>query len=136
MFDFILFIHHYNVYLILVAALVAGIWGLVLYFRHLPADRAWRITLIVSVALGILQGLLGLIMVLLGKKPAGGEGLFYLHYVYGGIVALAVPFAWLSYTSNEKNQRKIVLFYSIAALVMVAAGVRGWMTGPVVFPSW
>ncbi len=127
--SFILTLHTYNVYLVILAAAVAGIFGLVLFFTKRAVLRPWRIALLVSLAFGLLQGLLGLTMVIMGLKPGGGQGLYYLHYVYGGIVALGIPFTWVSFTAQEKDQRKHMLFYSIAALVMVAAAVRAWMTG-------
>ena len=90
--------------------------------------------LIITLVLGLLQAAFGLTMIVMGEKPAGGIGQYYwLHYVYGGIVALGIPFVWLSFTTNGKDKRKDMLFYSIAMLVMVAAAVRAWMTGPVSF---
>ena len=53
-----------------------------------------------------------------------------IHYVYGGIVALGIPLTWLSFTTNGKDQRKDLLAYSIATLILVAAAIRAWMTGP------
>jgi len=130
--DFILLLHQYNFYLIVVAAAISGIWGLVLYFTRRPPIKPWRIMLIITLALGILQGLFGLIMVFSGLKPGGSgkDPYYYLHYVYGGIVALGIPLTWLSFTTNGKNQRKDLLIYSIAALVLAAAAIRAWMTGP------
>jgi heme A synthase len=133
---FVLILHSYNVYLVLAVALITGIWGLILYFRSrkekemTAIPRSWSILLRVTAALGLLQGLFGVIMVLFGLKPDGGTGLYYLHYVYGGIVALIIPLAYLSYTTGGKNPRRDVLIYSIALLILVAAGVRAWMTGP------
>jgi heme A synthase len=86
--------------------------------------------LIVTLVLGLLQAAFGLTMVTLGLKPGGGVGDYYLHYVYGGIVALGIPLVWLSFTTNGQDKRKDMLFYSIAMLIMVAAAVRAWMTGP------
>jgi heme A synthase len=129
--NFILLLHQYNPYLIVTAAAISGIWGLIIYFtRRPPLVKPWRIMLIITVALGILQGLFGLIMVFASLKPGGGKNLYYLHYVYGGIVALGLPLTWLSFTTNGKDQRKDLLIYSIAALVLVAAAIRAWMTGP------
>ncbi|HEY4036809.1 MAG TPA: hypothetical protein VGL94_22860 [Ktedonobacteraceae bacterium] len=128
--DFILLLHQYNVYLIVAAAAITSIWGLVIYFARKVMIKPWRIMLIITLALGILQGLFGLIMVFSGLKPDGGKNLYYLHYVYGGIVALGIPLTWLSFTTNGKNQRKDLLIYSIATLVLVAAAIRAWMTGP------
>jgi heme A synthase len=128
--NFILLLHQYNPYLIVAAAAVAGIWGLIIYFKRRVPIKPWRIVLIITLALGILQGLLGLIMVFSGLRPGGGKDLYYLHYVYGGIVALGIPLTWLSFTTNGKDQRKDLLAYSITALILVAAAIRAWMTGP------
>lgn len=130
MIDFILLLHQYNFFLIVAAAGITGIWGLIIYFTRKALIKSWRIMLIITLALGILQGLFGLIMVFSGLKPGGGKNLYYLHYVYGGIVALGIPLTWLSFTTNGKNERKDLLVYSIAALVLVAAAIRAWMTGP------
>jgi heme A synthase len=92
-------------------------------------SRFWRYLLWITAILGALQGLLGLTLVALGQKPGTGTGLYYLHYVYGGIVALAIPVA-LTYTTSGKNPRRDMLIFSIAAIILAAAGVRAWMTGP------
>jgi heme A synthase len=121
-------LHFLNMFLVLATGTVAGIWGLILFFMKKPMNRPWRIALIVTAIVGALQGLLGVILLLLGTKPGTGTGLYYLHYVYGAIVLLAIPVA-LTYSTNGKNQRRDVLIYSIAALVLVAAAVRALMTG-------
>ncbi len=126
---FILTLHSYNPIFILASAAVAGIWGLVLFFTRRAMIRPWRISLMVATAFGALQGLLGLVLVLMNLKPGGGTGLYYLHYVYGGIVILALPIA-LTYTSGGKNERRDILIFSIAAFILAAAGVRAWLTGP------
>ena len=101
--DFIAQLHYFNLFLVLIASLVAGIWGLILFFmkRTRTIYRPWRITLIVTAILALLQGLLGVTLVLLGQKPGPGTGLYYLHYVYGGIVALAIPVAMTYATSGK-----------------------------------
>ena len=129
MLDFVLTLHKYNVFLVLIAATVVGVWGLVLYFTKKAMIKLWRYLLWLTAILGAIQGLLGLTLVAMGQKPGTGTGLYYLHYVYGGIVALAIPVA-LTYTTNGKNLRRDLLVFSIAALVLAAAGVRAWMTGP------
>ncbi len=158
-------LHFYNMVLVLAAGLIAGVWGLVLFFRErrsasadvkkdadpanapgedtrsggegnkdravdLPRrtlNRPWRISLIVTAILGALQAVLGITLVLLGQRAPGGN-LYYLHYVYGGIVALAIPVA-ISYATGNKNLRRDILIYSIAALILAAAGARATMTG-------
>src|SRR5207248_9459472 len=133
--NFIAQLHYFNLFLILAASLVAGIWGLILFFMKKTATiyRPWRILLIITAADGLLQGLFGVTLLLLNQRPGGGTDLYYLHYVYGGIVALAIPVA-LTYATGGKKPRRDVLIYSLAALVLFAAGFRAWMTGPVHWP--
>jgi heme A synthase len=126
---FVLFLHSYNVYLVLAASAITGIWGLILFFMKKAMIPAWLTALKVTAALAALQALFGIIMVASGLKPGGGTDLYYLHYVYGSIVALGIPVA-LTYTTNGKDKRKDLLIFSIAALIMLAAGVRALMTGP------
>ena len=137
MLDIILQLHYFNLFLVLASSLVAGIWGLALYFmkRTDTIFRPWRITVQITAILALLQGLFGVTLVLLGQKPGTGTGLYYLHYVYGGIVVLALPVA-ITYATNGKNPRRDILIFSLAALVLFAAGFRGWMTGPGYWPSW
>src|SRR5437588_11792736 len=135
MVDVIVQLHYFNLFLVLTASLVAGILGLILFFtkRTTTIYRPWRILLIITAVDALLQGLLGVTLLLLGQKPGDGTGLYYLHYVYGGIVALAIPVA-LTYATGGKKPRRDVLIYSIAALILFAAGFRAWMTGPVHWP--
>jgi len=133
--NFIAQLHYFNLFLILAASLVAGIWGLVLFFMKKTTTiyRPWRILLIFTAIVALLQGVFGILLVLLGLRPGTGTDLYYLHYVYGGIVALAIPVA-LTYATSGKNVRRDVLIFSIAALILFAAGFRAWMTGPVHWP--
>lgn len=145
-------LHLWNMALVLATSTITGIWGLVLFFRMgkgngkrrleraqvaeqggqvaLQAQESipqfWKIALIVTAIDGLLQGLLGVILVLLGQRPGSGTGLYYLHYVYGAIVAFAIPVA---YTYLNKDVRKAILILSIAALIIAAAGARAMMTG-------
>ena len=128
MVDVVSNLHFYNMVLVLASGTVTGVWGLVLFFMKKPMIRPWRISLIVTAVVALLQALLGITLVLLGQKPGTGTGLFYLHYVYGAIVALAIPIA-ITYATGGKNQRRDLLIFSIAALILVAAAIRALMTG-------
>jgi hypothetical protein len=128
-------LHYLNLFLVLTSGLVAAVWGFGLYFMHKTETiyRPWRILLIAAAADGLLQGVLGVILLLLGQKPGTGTGLYYLHFVYGALVALALPVG-LTYATGGKKPRRDVLIYSLAALVIFAAGFRAWMTGPMHWP--
>lgn len=155
--DVIANLHFLNALLVLAIGTITGIWGLILYFFVLKksapavatvegseqtekpgkpavietpgAYKIWRVALIITAIDGLLQALLGLTLLALGQRPGTGTGLYYLHYVYGAIVALAIPVA-VTYATSGKHVRRDLLIFSIAALILVAAGVRGLMTGP------
>jgi heme A synthase len=126
--EFIANLHFINMALVLATGFITGVWGLVLFFMKKTMNRPWRIALIVTGIVAALQGLLGITLVLMGERPGTGTDLYYLHYVYGAIVVLAIPVA-ITYV-NGKNPRRDVLIFSIAALILVAAAVRALMTGP------
>ena len=129
MVDIISNIHYLNVVLVLASGAVTGVWGLILFFMKKPINRPWRISLTVTAVIAALQAVLGITLVLLGQKPGTGTGIYYLHYVYGAIVVLAIPIA-ITYATGGKNQRRDLLIFSIAALILVAAAIRALMTGP------
>lgn len=121
-------LHLFNMVLVLTTGTVTGVWGLILYFRKLNANRPWRISLIITAIVGLLQAVLGLWLVFQGYRPTSGGSLYYLHYVYGAIVALGIPVA-ITYATGGKDQRRDLLIFSIAALIIAAAGARAMMTG-------
>jgi heme A synthase len=129
--NFVSTLHFINMILVLASGTVTGVWGLILFFmKKQTIIRPWRISLIVTAIVGLLQALLGITLVLMGQRPGpAGDSLYYLHYVYGGIVALAIPVA-VTYATGGKHPRRDLLIYSIVSLVLVAAAVRALMTGP------
>lgn len=135
MLNVVIELHYLNLFLVLALSLIVGVWGLILFFRKRTEtmNKSWRIALIVTAIVAVLQGIFGVTLLVLGGKPGTGTGLYYLHYVYGGIVALAIPVA-LTYTTSGKNIRRDVLIYSLGALILFAAGFRAWMTGPIHWP--
>src|SRR5215831_17003364 len=128
MLDVISNLHFYNMVLVLASGAVSAVWGFILFFMKKPMNRPWRISLTVTAVIAALQAVLGITLVLLGQKPGTGTGLFYLHYVYGAIVVLIIPIA-ITYATSGKNQRRDILIFSIAALVLVAAALRALTTG-------
>jgi len=130
MVDVIANLHFLNMVLVLAKGAISAVWGFILFFLKKPMNKPWRISLIVTAIVTAIQALLGIILLLLGQKPGPpGDSLYYLHYVYGAIVVLAIPVA-VTYATGGKNVRRDVLIFSIAALILVAAAVRALMTGP------
>jgi uncharacterized protein YhhL (DUF1145 family) len=130
MVDVIANLHFLNMVLVLATGAISAVWGFILFFLKKPMNKPWRISLIVTAIVTAIQALLGIILLLLGQKPGPpGDSLYYLHYIYGAIVVLAIPVA-VTYATGGKNLRRDVLIFSIAALILVAAAVRALMTGP------
>lgn len=84
--------------------------------------RLFRWLLIVTAALGVLQAVVGGLIFLTGARPFDS-----LHFVYGGIVLLAIPVAYAY--SDQKRVRRDVIIMLIAAVAIIGAAVRAFMTG-------
>ena len=129
--------HQFVPTLILIAGAIALICGIALYVvrRRAAGDavtsagplfalnRVFRVALWSSAGLGVLQALLGIVLVTQGCSPREG-----LHYVYGLIVLGAVPVAYVY--SDQNNVRRDIIIMSIAAVAVIGAAIRGLATGP------
>ena len=102
--------------------LIFGIWGLVLYFRKAPSSGGFRSTLVLTEALFIVQGLVGIGMFLGGRRPHDG-----LHWLYGILLVIVLPIA-ATYTSGRDTRRE-PLVYGIAGLFMAGLTIRALTTG-------
>jgi hypothetical protein len=152
MVGFLVGLHLFIVYLILIAGGVAVIAGIVwLILRRgatateltaeaaaspatpgAPLDiadlarRVLRYALAVTAGLGVLQALLGGLLFLLGRRPAQP-----LHYVYGLIVLLGIPVAYaaIAIYGDRRQVRRNIVILTIVVTAVVAAAIRAWMTG-------
>ncbi len=131
----LLSLHNLNAWLVEIAGgltLIVGIIWLVLYRGKSvaasdPVDqlrRIFRYGLIATFVLGALQAILGGLLFLLNGRAANP-----LHYVYGLLLLALIPVLWVY--SDQNRVRRDIIIMSIAALLVVAAGVRALMTGPV-----
>jgi hypothetical protein len=84
--------------------------------------RVFRWLLIVTGVLGAIQAAIGGLIWLLGGRPGDP-----LHFVYGGIVLLAIPVAYAY--SDQKRVRRDVIIMLIAAVAIIGAAIRALMTG-------
>ncbi|HEX3271158.1 MAG TPA: hypothetical protein VHR15_10955 [Ktedonobacterales bacterium] len=133
--DFLLSLHNLNAWLVEIIGgltLIVGIVWLVLYRGKTveasdPVDqvrRVFRYGLIVTFALGALQAILGGLLYLSGDRAGN-----VLHYVYGLLVLALIPVLWVY--SDQNRVRRDIIIMTIAVLLVVAAGVRALMTGPI-----
>lgn len=124
-------IHEDTAPVILAAGAITLIWGIVVLIlvRGRRAEqgsggtlRIFRVLLTITAALGLVQAVLGGLMYLQGAVPGDA-----LHFVYGGIVLLAIPVAYV-YSDQAKVRRDIIIMV-IAVVAVIGAAVRAWMTG-------
>lgn len=122
-------IHQYMAFVTIAAAAITLIAGLVVVIQgrgaRTPAPAAtslFRRLLVVTLAIGVVQAILGGILYVQGCRP--GEG---LHFVYGLIVLGAIPVAYVY--SDQKNVRRDLIIMTIAAAAITGAAIRATMTG-------
>src|SRR2546430_17265317 len=83
----LIFLHGYGARVLLVFALLLGLWGTYHYFRNEPVSGGFRSTYLIMTATTPLQGLLGVSTLLLAGQPTAG----LLHMVYGIFATLFPP---------------------------------------------
>ncbi len=138
---FALSLHQFVPTLILIVGGIALVCGIALYVvrQRMVGDaasadvggggplfalnRVLRVALWSTAGLGVVQALLGVVLVTQGCSP--GEG---LHYVYGLIVLGAVPVAYVY--SDQRNVRRDIIIMSIAAAAVIGAAIPGMAAGP------
>jgi len=120
--DALTFMHSFGARVLLVFAVVLGVWGTVSYFRNRPLSGGFRSTYLIMFALTVLQGLVGGAGFALGNRP--GE---LLHIVYGIFAVVFLPGAYLY--SHGGSQRRETAIMAGAAWVVSIAYLRGIATG-------
>jgi mannitol-specific phosphotransferase system IIBC component len=101
---------------------VIGVWGLLTYFRKQPSSGGFRATLVLTEALFIAQGVIGVLMFANGRRPHDN-----LHWLYGVLLVIVLPIA-MSYVSGRESRRE-PLVYGIAGLFMAGLTIRAFTTG-------
>lgn len=91
--------------MISIYALLVGIWGLFNFIRRQPPDGNYNGALAVGVGLFVLQGVVGMVLVLTGLQPARG----WIHMLYGITMALTIP-AIFAFTRGSNTVRESMLY--------------------------
>jgi len=98
-----------------------GIWGIFLAIRKSPLTPSYRGALIIGVALGGVQALVGLVLVLSGDRPLDN-----LHFLYGASVIVTLPLV-MSYIVDKKFSRPLA--FGLASVFMAGLAIRAITTG-------
>ena len=126
-------LHLYMVPVVLIAGIATMACGITLSIqnRRMPGSefagspallRIFRRLLVGTALLGVIQAVFGGVLYVQGLRPADP-----LHYVYGLIVLAAVPVAYAY--SDQKQVRRDIMIMTIAAVAIIGAAVRAFMTG-------
>jgi hypothetical protein len=106
--------------LVMYFALV-GAWGVFLGIRKHEFGPAYRGALLIGVALGIVQAVVGVLLLATGLRPADN-----LHYLYGATVIVTLPLVG-SYITDKRFSRPLA--YGLASLFMAGLAIRAITTG-------
>jgi hypothetical protein len=107
--------------------LIVCLWSLALrLLRRVQTPTFWRAVSIVQVLL-VVQLVLGLVLLVLGRRPAGGGFGTMLHLSYGilsPLVVLVVAHGWARAGRYDAHS-----IFAVAGLVNFGLAVRAWQVG-------
>lgn len=103
-------------------SLLVGIWGVINGARRVPPDGNFNGALAVAVGLFVLEGLVGITLVLLGLRPARA-----VHILYGVTIVFLIP-AVFAFTRGRNSSRESLL-YGLALIIIAGLNDRAANTG-------
>ena len=121
--DALSFLHGYGSRVLIIFAVVLGLWGTLQYFRDQRVSGGFRAGFLIMAALTPVQGVLGVAALLLGSHPRAG----ILHIVYGIFATLFLPGAYLY--ARQGNARREAVILAGASWIVSIAFFRGISTG-------
>lgn len=98
----------------------SGLWGLLLGIRGVGPTAGYRGALVIAEAVVVLQGALG-VGVLLGGRPVDP-----IHLLYGAALVVALPLAWTLVRDRQPRGQSVAL--GLAALFAAGLALRGMAT--------
>ncbi len=116
------FIHSRTAITAVLFAFVLGAWALWSYVRGQGVSPSYWGALIIGELLMLAQGLLGVLLVIGGARPAD-----WLHLLYGVLVALSWPGVYI-YT-HARGDRREAGCYALVSFFVFGLAVRAIMTG-------
>ena len=117
------FLHTFGSRVLLVFAIVLGVWGAYHYFRNQRLSGGFRSTYLIMAVIIPVQGLLGVAALVAGGNAREG----ILHFVYGVFATLFVPGAYLYSRGNDARREALIL--AGASWIVAIAFFRGIATG-------
>jgi heme A synthase len=108
----------------LLLAIIIGVWGFVMFFRRGAPTGGFNSALLVTEALFVIQGLVGVTLFASGLRPHDT-----LHWLYGVLLVIVLPIA-MTYggASVEPGERRQSLVYGVAGVFMAGLAIRALTT--------
>src|SRR5437660_712192 len=97
-------IHHTLADMISIYSLIVGAWGLFNFLRRNPPDGNYNGALAIAVGLYFIEGLVGLVLVLMGQMPTRS-----VHFLYGVTIIITIP-AIFFFTRGSNTSRESLLY--------------------------
>ena len=123
--DSLQFVHGLLSRALLLFTVIAGVYGLVEYFRkHVVTPSYWGIIVVGNLA-AVGQGALGLILALSGKQPEQ-----WLHILYGVVALMWIPIITMinNLANNGEHNRRETLIVALVSLFEAGIVLRAITT--------
>ena len=103
--------------------LIAGVYGLVEYFRKNPVSPSYWGVIVVGNLMAAGQGLIGLLMFLGGAQPTQG----WIHILYGIVAVMWIPL--IQFFNRNRTGRSETLVVALISLFECGIALRASATG-------
>ena len=97
-------VHHILSDMIAIYSLILGFWGLLNFLRKRPPDGNYNGALAIAVGLFVVEGLVGVVLLLMGLAPNRG-----IHFLYGVTIIVTIP-AIFFFTRGSNTSREWLLY--------------------------
>jgi CDP-diglyceride synthetase len=92
---------------------ILAIWGYFRFFRKEGVSSSYWGALVIAEILYAVQGLIGVILYILGERPAE-----WVHILYGVVSLLVIPGVF-AYTKGDQARRSMLLYASFLLFLAV-----------------
>lgn len=100
------------------------VWGVWRFLRGQSVNSNYFGAVVIAEVLYILQGLLGITMLISGTRVLQRAE---VHILYGVVIAITLPGVYI-YTRGDES-RRTMLVYAVAFVFIIILSVRSMMTG-------
>jgi hypothetical protein len=107
-------LHGFAARVLLIYAVLLGVWGGYRYFRNQQLSGGYRASFLIMAGLTAVQGLIGVATFALGARPTE-----LLHVVYGIFAVIFLPGVYL-YAQGGSRRREAVILAGAAWIVSIA----------------